>query len=106
MRSPGRKWRNPALKNGYDNHDDAMERREYIEFQSECLKEMCRLIKPSDAIFYHHRPRVQGGLIEDPMEWLRPDFPVRQQVIWRKSGGINSNTCFFIPTYDFGAHQK
>jgi site-specific DNA-methyltransferase (adenine-specific) len=100
IRSPGRKWRNPALRNGYDEHDDAMERRDYIEFQKECLWEMCRLIKPSGAIFYNHRPRVQAGLIEDPMEWLHPDFPVRQQIIWRKSGGVNSNIRFFIPTYE------
>ena len=59
------KWLNGEMVNdGYYGYGDAMPRPLYVEWQRECLQEMTRLIKPEGAIFYVHRPRVQGGIEE------------------------------------------
>lgn len=98
---PGKsgKWRNAALKNGYDTYDDNMPYDKYIEWQRECLSEMYRLLKDDGAIFYNHKWRVQNGLIQDRHEILQ-GFPVRQIIIWKRKGGINFNDGYFLPTYE------
>ncbi len=95
----GGKWAGAALVNGYSHHDDNMPHDEYAEWQYKCLKEMFRLIKNDGAIFYNHKWRVQGGLIQDRMDIIR-DIPVRQVIIWRRKGGINFNPGYFLPTYE------
>lgn len=95
----GGKWRNAALKNGYDTYDDNMPYDKYIEWQRECLSEMYRLLKDDGAIFYNHKWRVQNGLIQDRHEILQ-GFPVRQIIIWKRNGGINFNDSYFLPTYE------
>lgn len=95
----GGKWASAALVNGYSNYDDNMPHEEYAEWQYQCLKEMYRLLKDDGAIFYNHKWRVQGGLIQDRSDIIR-DLPVRQIIIWRRKGGINFNPGYFLPTYE------
>lgn len=95
----GGKWANAALVNGYATYDDNMPYDEYVEWQRACLAEMTRLIPDSGAIFYNHKWRVQGGLIQDRREIIQ-DFPVRQIIIWKRKGGINFNPGYFLPTYE------
>lgn len=93
------KWNNAALANGYDTHDDAMPYKAYVRWQRRCLKEMLRLIPDNGAIFYNHKWRVQGGLLQDRSDIVR-GFPVRQIIIWRRKGGMNFNRGYFLPTYE------
>ena len=95
----GGKWSNAALINGYETYDDNMPYDEYCKWQKDCLTEMYRLIKDDGAIFYNHKWRVQGGLIQDRHEIVQ-DFPVRQIIIWKRKGGINFNPGYFLPTYE------
>lgn len=95
----GGKWVNAALVNGYATYDDNMPYPEYVEWQRDCLTEMLRLLPENGAIFYNHKWRVQGGLIQDRHEIVK-DFPVRQIIIWRRKGGINFNPGYFLPTYE------
>lgn len=95
----GGKWSNAALINGYATYDDNMPYDEYCKWQKDCLTEMYRLIKDDGAIFYNHKWRVQGGLIQDRHEIVQ-DFPVRQIIIWKRKGGINFNPGYFLPTYE------
>ena len=95
----GGKWSNAALINGYSNYDDNMPYDEYVHWQRDCLNEMMRLIKNDGAIFYNHKWRVQGGLLQDRHEIIE-SFPVRQIIIWRRKGGINFNPGYFLPTYE------
>lgn len=95
----GGKWSRAELINGYDGYDDCMPQREYNEWQRECLSEMWRVLKPNGAIFYNHKWRVQGGVLQDRHEIVR-DLPVRQVIIWARSGGINFNPGYFVPTYE------
>jgi len=95
----GGKWERAALKNGYSHHADCMPHDEYVAWQRACLVEMMRLIPEDGAIFYNHKWRVQGGLLQDRSDILA-GFPVRQIIIWRRKGGINFNPGYFLPTYE------
>lgn len=95
----GGKWSNAALLNGYSHYNDNMPHDEYVKWQRECLSEMLRLLKDDGAIFYNHKWRVQGGLLQDRQDIVN-SFPVRQIIIWRRKGGINFNPGYFLPTYE------
>jgi len=93
------KWSGAALQKGYSHHDDNMPHEKYVEWQKNCLKEMFRLLKKEGAIFYNHKWRVQGGILQDRQD-IVSDFPVRQIIIWKRKGGINFNPGYFLPTYE------
>ncbi len=60
---------------------------------------MLRVLRDDGAIFYNHKRRVQAGLNQDPID-IVDGFPVRQIIIWQRSGGINFNPGYFVPTYE------
>ncbi len=93
------KWKNNPLQNGYELHGDDMPHDEYVKWQRECLHAMMRVLRDDGAIFYNHKPRVQAALLQDRYDILE-GFPVRQCIIWKRSGGINFNTGYFLPTYE------
>jgi site-specific DNA-methyltransferase (adenine-specific) len=95
----GGKWSNASLISGYSDHHDNMPHDDYVQWQRAALTEMYRLLKPSGAIFYNHKWRVQGGLLQDRSD-IVDGFPVRQIIIWRRKGGINFNKGYFLPTYE------
>jgi len=95
----GGKWASAALQNGYSHHDDNMPHDEYVKWQRQCLKHMLRIVRDDGAVFYNHKWRVQNGLLQDRQDILK-GFPVRQIIIWRRSGGINFNRGYFLPTYE------
>ena len=95
----GGKWANAELLNGYASHDDNMPHGKYVEWQRSALREMYRLLKPTGAIFYNHKWRVQAGLLQDRNDIVE-GLPVRQIIIWRRAGGINFNPGYFLPTYE------
>jgi modification methylase len=95
----GGRWKNCGLLNGYDGLSDDMPHAEYVASQRRCLTAMMRVLKADGAIFYNHKPRVQGGLWQDRDE-IVAGFPRRQEIIWERAGGINSNRGYFLPTYE------
>jgi modification methylase len=95
----GGKWANAALQHGYTHHEDCMPHEEYASWQRECLTEMLRVVSDGGAIFYNHKWRVQGGLLQDRAD-IVSGFPVRQIIIWKRKGGFNFNPGYFLPTYE------
>ncbi len=95
----GGKWEKAQLLEGYESHSDDMPHDEYVEWQRGCLTAMMRVISEAGAIFYNHKWRVQGGLLQDRSE-IVDGFPVRQIIIWQRDGGINFNPGYFLPTYE------
>lgn len=95
----GGKWANAALQRGYSHHADNMPHADYVAWQRAALTEMYRLLPEHGAIFYNHKWRVQGGLLQDRSD-IVSGFPVRQIIIWRRKGGINFNRGYFLPTYE------
>jgi site-specific DNA-methyltransferase (adenine-specific) len=95
----GGKWSNAALMKGYENYDDNMPHELYVKWQRDCLTAMMRVLKNDGVIFYNHKWRVQDGLLQDRSD-IVTGFPVRQIIIWKRSGGINFNAGYFLPTYE------
>ena len=95
----GGKWENAALQHGYTHHDDCMPHDSYVAWQRQCLSAMMRVLSEDGAIFYNHKWRVQGGLLQDRQD-IVAGFPVRQIIIWRRKGGLNFNPGYFLPTYE------
>ena len=63
-------WTNVDLTEGYKNHSDNLPRDEYITWMENCIEEMFRVLKPNGAIFFNHKFRVQGGLMEGHSKML------------------------------------
>ena len=95
----GGKWANARLIEGYETHSDNMPHDEYVKWQKKCLRAMMRVLRKDGAIFYNHKWRVQGGLLQNRHD-IVDEFPVRQIIIWQRSGGINFNRGYFLPTYE------
>jgi len=95
----GGKWESAQLIEGYHTHADDMPHDEYVKWQRTCLTAMMRVIREDGAIFYNHKWRVQAGLLQDRRD-IVDGFPVRQIIIWQRSGGINFNAGYFLPTYE------
>lgn len=96
----GGKWEGNALELGaYDEYDDNIPQDQYISWMRKVITECFRVLKPTGALFFNHKFRVQGGLIQDHTEMLE-GFNVRQVIIWQRSGGINFNKGYFLPTYE------
>ena len=93
----GGKWPNAGLQKGYIHHEDDMPHEEYVEWQRDCLSAMMRVLREDGAIFYNHKWRVQNGLHQDRQDIVE-GFPVRQIIIWQRSGGINFNPGYFLQT--------
>jgi len=76
------------FRDGYGQYDDAMEQGAYDEWQRAVLAECWRISRL--AVFYNHRPRVEHGVLRDP---LGNDFgiPLRQRIIWNRGTGIDVN---------------
>ena len=91
------KWKNAAIKEGYNDYTDNMPYVDYIAWQKECVGEMVRIIKDDGAIFYNNKNRVQNGLIQDRGEIVR-EFPLRQIITWKRKGAIDFNAGYFLPT--------
>lgn len=94
------KWDCGSLAKGYEDYNDAMPPPEYEEWQRETLRVLWTLIHDKGAIFYNHKPRVQGGELWMPLA-VNPGLPVRQIVIWRRAGGVNFSPAFYVPTHEW-----
>ncbi len=91
------KWKNAAIKEGYNQYNDNMPYSDYVSWQKECLAQMVRIIKDDGAVFYNNKNRVQNGLMQDRGEIVR-GFPLRQVITWKRKGAINFNPGYFLPT--------
>ena len=103
MHAGGTGWARGQHRNhkftNYDTHDDAMPRADYVAWQRACLDSMMRVLASHGAIFYNQKWRIENQLLLDASDIVK-GFPVRQVIIWAKSGGINHDQRWFLPTYE------
>lgn len=97
-RAGGGKWSKCALATGYNSFDDNMPHAEYVTWQKEVISECWRLIDDAGAIFYNHKQRIFSGICVTPLDYLPVGVNLRQIIIWARSGGINFNNRFYLPT--------
>jgi site-specific DNA-methyltransferase (adenine-specific) len=102
----GGKWRKASeahgIGHGYSSDDDDnMPHAEYVEWQQEFLRTCWANLSDDGAIFYNHKPRVLGGRLVTPLEYIPPELPIRQNIIWARAGGINFSPAFYLPTHEW-----
>jgi site-specific DNA-methyltransferase (adenine-specific) len=91
MYRPGASNKAGRFRNGYSvANDDALAQHEYNQLRRDELGVMWDLLPNDGAIFYNHRPRVEHGVLRDP---LNNDFgiPLRQRIVWNRLTGIDVN---------------
>ena len=47
----------------YDNYNDALEPKEYENWQKKIISECLRVLKPSGSLFYNHKDNLVGGVL-------------------------------------------
>jgi len=101
-RGGGGKWGGGALANGYGDHDDNMPHDEYVQWQGGVLRMMWGTLSDAGAIFYNHKPRILDGQLVAPLDYVPADLRpyVRQEIIWKRSGGINFSPAFYLPMHE------
>jgi modification methylase len=72
----------------------------YEPWQQKVLLACWAQLSDTGAIFYNHKPRVQAGTLWTPFR-LNPDLPLRQVIIWKRSGGINFAPTHYLPTHEW-----
>lgn len=98
-----RRWRHPAIANGYGAFSDSLSHAAYVAQQQAVLLLLWDLLTPTGAIYYNHKPRILGGRVITPLAYLPPALlpQVRQIVIWKRSGGINFTQAFYVPMHEW-----
>ena len=97
------KWKGAALTDNYASYDDALPYEEYVAWQKDVLRECWRTLSDEGAIYYQHKPRVQKGLVQLPLNLIPEELSdnLRQIVIWKRNGGINFSPTFYLPTHEW-----
>lgn len=87
------------LAGGYATYSDDLPHETYVRWQRQILSECLRVLTDKGAMFYNHKWRIQGGLLDMRSE-IVAGFPVRQIIIWNQGGGVNHKPSFFSPQYE------
>jgi len=77
----------------YISHDDSMSENEYIDWQHDLWNLWWSLLCDSGAIFYNHKPRVEGGVWNDRKNLV--PYPIRQEIVWDRCCMVNFCGSFF-----------
>ncbi|HPC91816.1 MAG TPA: site-specific DNA-methyltransferase [Myxococcota bacterium] len=95
------KWRGGGPINGYAQSEDNLPWPVYIEWQHSVLAECWRSLSEDGAIYYNHKPRILANSLLDPQVFIPKDLVIRQRIIWQRSGGINFNHNYYLPTHEY-----
>ncbi len=79
----------------YKDHSDNMPEEKYIEWQHQLFKEWYRILKPTGAIFYNHKPRIKNGILDDRKNLI--PFAIRQEIVWDRCCMVNFSGFFYAP---------
>ena len=83
----------------YDNYNDALEPKEYENWQKKIISECLRVLKPSGSLFYNHKDNLVWGCIVSPSYVY--EFNVHQQIIWDRGSSPQQNNRYFTPITEY-----
>lgn len=91
-----------GLAHGYGEYDDSMEHADYVAWQGRVLVSCWRLLSDRGAIFYNHKPHILDGRLVSPVDYVPESMRqfIRQEIIWKRSGGINFSPAFYLPMHE------
>lgn len=101
-RGGGGKWKGGELATGYGAYNDDMPHADYVAWQGTVLEGCWQLLSETGAIFYNHKPRVLDGQLILPTDYVPTALRqfIRQEIIWKRSGGINFSPAFYLPMHE------
>jgi site-specific DNA-methyltransferase (adenine-specific) len=85
-----------SLVDGYNAYRDDMPQYEYDAWQTSIVAAAWATLNDEGAIFYNHKPRVQGGVLKLPTDYGE-GLPLRQIIVWDRATGMNFSSSFFLP---------
>lgn len=85
----------------YGTYTDDMEEDDYVAWQRGIIRELWRVIKPTGAIYYNHRPRIQQGRVLHRIDLIPDDVTLRQIIVWVRPKGHNFNIQYHVPSYEW-----
>jgi len=94
-RNPNNGFKTKSRRIDYGIYDDKMEPTKYAEWQSNVLKECCRIIKPSGSIFYNHTDILNEHQTQHPI-WVH-SFPIKQIIVWDRKNTPRLDKSYFFP---------
>ena len=94
-RNPNNGFKTKSRRIDYGAYDDRMEPSKYAEWQSEVLKECCRILKPTGSIFYNHTDILNEHQTRPPI-WVY-NFPVKQVIVWDRRNTPRLDKSYFFP---------
>ena len=94
------KWANAKLANGYHSDKDCLSNEDYVKKMKKKLSVMWEGLNNTGAIFYNHKPRPQKTGLLMPLDHAS-HLPLRQIIVWQRSGGINFTDTHYLPTYEW-----
>jgi site-specific DNA-methyltransferase (adenine-specific) len=98
---PGSAWKRSTLAQGYLSHSDDMPYSQYVEWQRAVTRECWRLLSPTGAMFYNHKPRVLTGALRMPTALIDESCVLRQVIVWDRGGGINYQSGAYMPACEW-----
>ena len=97
----GSNWK-ASLYDGYSDYTDDMPYKDYVAWQRAIIKESIRIVGDAGLVAYNHKYKIKD-LQEDRLEDIVGGFPVRQTIIWSRSGDLNQGgvePTILPPTYE------
>lgn len=104
-RGGGAKWKraetDAGIMSGYDGTGDDMPHADYVAWQGAILSQLWRIIPGNGAIYYNHKPRILGGVLVSPLDYVPAGVITRQVIIWARAGGFNCTPAYYCPTHEW-----
>jgi len=89
------------MADGYRSYGDDLGEAEYVDWQQSVLSLLWNVTAPGGAIFYNHKPQLQGGAVLLPTRLVPEHMTLRQVIVWDRGGGMNWNASFFVPRHEW-----
>lgn len=89
------------LKNGYRTYSDDLPRNEYVDWQRQLVGRMWDRLPEYGAIFYNHKPQVNGSQVTLPLELIPDRALLRQIIVWDRGSGHNRQFKYFVPAHEW-----
>ncbi len=71
----------------YENHDDKMSDKDYMQWQINIINECIRVLKPTGTMCYNHKDRIFNFEVLSPLVWiLQSKAIIRQRITWDRCG--------------------
>jgi site-specific DNA-methyltransferase (adenine-specific) len=100
MYRPGASNKAGRFRDGYGEHDDAMDQAEYDAWQRRVIRLCWDAIAEHGAIYYNHRPRTEHGVVRLPLG-LDFGYPINKIITWDRGTGIDVTLRNYCSVYEW-----